>query len=213
MAELHSHTKDMQKIIGIIQQISSQTNLLALNASIEAARAGDAGKGFAVVANEIRILSEQTKQSTQNIEAIISKLNENATATISSMDLVTEEINGQVTMIHDIAENFSNIRSGLFDLKDKSSDMNDKTKLLRETNMVIVDNNNNLSSTSEEVSASAEETTAMCSDNSERFKIVNNVLSSLIDEAAKMDSYINEYNELHANELAQQTTRQPVLAS
>ena len=129
------------------------------------------------------------------------------------MDLVTEEINGQVTMIHDIAENFSNIRSGLFDLKDKSSDMNDKTKLLRETNMVIVDNNNNLSSTSEEVSASAEETTAMCSDNSERFKIVNNVLSSLIDEAAKMDSYINEYNELHANELAQQTTRQPVLAS
>ena len=200
MAELHSHTKDMQKIIGIIQQISSQTNLLALNASIEAARAGDAGKGFAVVANEIRILSEQTKQSTQNIETIISKLNENATATISSMDIVTEEINGQVTIIHDIASNFSNIRTGLYDLKEKASDMNGKTKLLRETNMVIVDNNNNLSSTSEEVSASAEETTAMCSDNSERFKVVNNVLTELIYEAAKMDSYINEYNALHAND-------------
>lgn len=212
MAELHSHTKDMQKIIGIIQQISSQTNLLALNASIEAARAGEAGKGFAVVADEIRVLSEQTKQSTQNIEAIISKLNENATATISSMDLVTEEINGQVTMIHDIADNFSNIRTGLYDLKEKSSDMSDKTKILRETNMVIVDNNNNLSSTSEEVSASAEETTAMCSDNSERFKVVNNVLTDLISEAAKMDSYINEYNELHANETAEQLAGQPVTA-
>ena len=213
MTELHTHTKDMQKIIGIIQQISSQTNLLALNASIEAARAGEAGKGFAVVADEIRVLSEQTKQSTQNIEAIISKLNENATDTIASMDHVMEEITEQVSMIHDIAENFSHIRSGLYDLKDKSSEMSDKTKLLRETNTIIVDNNNNLSSTSEEVSASAEETTAMCSDNSERFKVVNNVLTGLITEAAKMDSYINEYNELHANETVDQTNTQPAMAS
>ena len=194
MTELQTHTKDMQKIIGIIQQISSQTNLLALNASIEAARAGDAGKGFAVVANEIRVLSEQTKQSTENIEAIIAKLNENATDTISSMDHVMDEISGQVNMIHDIAENFSHIRTGLYDLKDKAVMMNEKTNLLNETNHIIVDNNNNLSSTSEEVSASAEETTAMCSDNSDRFKVVNNVLAGLITEAAKMDGYINEYH-------------------
>lgn len=197
MTELHTHTKDMQKIIGIIQQISAQTNLLALNASIEAARAGDAGKGFAVVAEEIRMLSEQTKQSTESIEEIISKLNENATETISSMDHVMEEINGQVTMIHDIEENFSCIRSGLSDLKHKSIEMGEKTKLLKETNSTIVDNNNNLSSTSEEVSASAEETTAMCSDNVERFKVVNNVLTELTTEAGKMDEYINEYDRLH----------------
>ena len=213
MSELHTHTQDMKKITGIIQQISSQTNLLALNASIEAARAGEAGKGFAVVANEIRVLSEQTKQSTENIEAIISKLNENATDTISSMDTVMEEVSQQVTMIRDIAENFSHIRSGLYELKDKSSEMSDKTKLLQETNAVIVDNNNNLSSTSEEVSASAEETTAMCSDNTERFKVVNNVLTGLITEAAKMDDYINEYNELHATEADNQNIGQPVMAS
>ena len=107
----------MEKIINIIQQISSQTNLLALNASIEAARAGDAGRGFAVVADEIRNLSEQTKQSTQNISEIIGKLNENANETLRSMDSVMNKISDQVTMIRDIESNFGQIQSGIGELK------------------------------------------------------------------------------------------------
>lgn len=39
MGELHEHTKDMEKIVSIINEISSRTSLLSLNASIEAARA------------------------------------------------------------------------------------------------------------------------------------------------------------------------------
>lgn len=203
MAALHTHTKDMQKIISMIQQISSQTNLLALNASIEAARAGDAGKGFAVVAEEIRILSEQTKHSTENIEEIISKLNENASDTITSMDHVMEKISLQVSMIHDIEDNFSAIRSSLSDLKHNAAEMGEKTKLLRETNTTIVDSTNNLSSTSEEISASAEETNAMCSDNAERFKTVNNVIEELAAEAGKMDGFMDEYNRLHEEAAAE----------
>ena len=200
MSQLHNHTQDMQKIIGIIQQISAQTNLLALNASIEAARAGDAGKGFAVVADEIRVLSEQTKQSTENIEEIISKLDKNAADTISSMDHVMEKIGGQVDMIHEIEDNFSDIREGMSQLKVNSIHMSEYAKVLKESNTSLVDSTNTLSSTSEEVSASAEETNAMCADNAEHFKVIHNVLTELTKDTSKMDGFIEEYNRLHAEE-------------
>lgn len=194
MEELHEHTMDMEKIIGIIQSISNKTNLLALNASIEAARAGEAGRGFAVVADQIRVLSEQTKASTENIQAIIEKLNENSNETIGSMDSMIEKINTQIGMIHDIEDNFNKISGGLEKLDESIENMNEKTEELVETNAIITDSINGLSSATEEISAASEETTAMCAENSEKFGNVNAVVMSLAEESAKMGEFIAEYN-------------------
>lgn len=94
MSELGEAAQQIDKVLELISNIASQTNLLALNATIEAASAGEAGKGFAVVANEVKELSRQTAEATnqiaEQIGAIQNKTHQTVVANNEIADIIEE---------------------------------------------------------------------------------------------------------------------------
>ena len=96
MERLGVSSKEIGKVIEVINDIADQTNLLALNATIEAASAGEAGKGFAVVANEVKELAKQTAQATDQIGRQIEEMQNNTGSAVAAIEQITtiiEEIN------------------------------------------------------------------------------------------------------------------------
>jgi methyl-accepting chemotaxis protein len=95
-------SKDIGKIVRLINEIADQTNLLALNAAIEAARAGDAGRGFAVVAEEIKRLAERSMTSTREIDAFVEAVTRDTGEAVQLSSQVLEQIVSSVRRTTDL---------------------------------------------------------------------------------------------------------------
>lgn len=113
-----------------ISAIAGQTNLLSLNASIEAARAGENGRGFAVVAEEIRTLSDSTKdlltQNDQKAEEILPKI----TQSMDSIKDLVESMNTMTQKVSTIAANTEEISSQTTYVQNMTEEMRDEVKEL-----------------------------------------------------------------------------------
>ncbi|GAB6179618.1 hypothetical protein JCM14036_09370 [Desulfotomaculum defluvii] len=116
---VQSLSAQINEVLAFIKQIADETKMLGLNAAIEAARSGEAGRGFEVVAQEIRKLSDESKQTvirirdlTTNIQKSVHKTLESSSSTLSTTEqqaAAVQEVNASVEEIMALSEQLSKL--------------------------------------------------------------------------------------------------------
>lgn len=186
ISKLTDQIGNVQEFIGTILSIAGKTNLLALNASIEAARAGEAGKGFAVVAEEIRQLSEQTKEASNNITAIIHDLNTDAQSANESIEASAASVHTQNGMIESMRTRFDDIYQEMTSLSSKVKNTEASVNTILASTDTISENISHLSATSEEVAASSTEGLRTSEKSVENMNCCKEILEEISSLAQKL---------------------------
>lgn len=116
----------------MITEIAKKTNLLALNASIEAARAGEHGRGFSVVAEEIKILSDQSKEFAVRIMDIIGNLKKHNQAVIDAVNLLIGISEDQAKQVNASSHQYDEITKSVEILRENANEIRHSSERIEE---------------------------------------------------------------------------------
>lgn len=112
--QLSEDSIKIQSALDIITDIAEQTNLLALNAAIEAARAGEQGRGFAVVADEVKGLSERTKEAAMGVSDTIHHFTDHVSHMIEATNISTQLAGDISVRVNSFSQQFDQFADGSF---------------------------------------------------------------------------------------------------
>ena len=175
----NTSAQQIKEATALITSIAEETNLLSLNASIEAARAGESGRGFAVVASQISKLAEQSNESAQQIEQIITNLLRESSKSVETMNEVMETMNEQNTQLSNTSAEVIKVIEEVDNAIIAIDNVANKTREINDARGIVIDTIQNLSAIAEENASSSEETASSANE-------VSSIVSEIADNAKNL---------------------------
>lgn len=158
--KLSEQSKDVSRITQSIMEISSQTNILSLNAAIEAARAGVYGKGFSVIADEVRLLSDQTKESSGYINDIINEWLVGMKELQRYMQQTRGNLNDQDHKVAETLSSFHEIGQSIEEISKQIGQIHEKVDSAKTMNSKLAKSVHSVATIAEETAAGVQEVNA-----------------------------------------------------
>jgi len=126
---LDEKTRNIEKVIEAIVNVTIQTNMLAVSGSIEAAKAGEHGRGFSVVSTDIRNLANESSTNAEKIKDLVRSLQYSIAKSSSDIEYagkaaITEAENAKVASINlvKVAEDMTFVDTAMKEIVSGSSE-------------------------------------------------------------------------------------------
>jgi methyl-accepting chemotaxis protein len=191
--DLVQKTNEITAVLDVIRQIADQTNLLALNAAIEAARAGEAGRGFAVVADEVRRLAESSAKSSEEIDAKLKQIQEDAQAVVGDIETSANEVNQGKLIIDSSLRSLDEIAVQIRSISENVKRLSDAAQV--EVNKVksVSANTNEIAAVAEQNAAATEEASAAVEEQTAQTQEIASSANQMSELAAQLQNLISKF--------------------
>ncbi len=125
---LGKRSREIYGILDLINEIAQETHILALNAAIEATAAGENGERFGVVAEEVRRLSDRSKESVGSVRTLLDDFSSSLRAAVIATEEGSKAATQALEQTTSASQAIEQLRDALTETADASREISQATQ-------------------------------------------------------------------------------------